>query len=180
MTTKAIFTHAATTFPEVASDQRGGAVAYTIRGKVFAALTDDGLVELWLPQAEATGVLEAYPSAQVMTDAGRPTGVAVALREVDGQYLWSLTMAAWKHRAPKRLAAMLTQVIETGSHPDSDLPASIGKAATRALLIAGLITLDDVATKSQTELAAMHGVGPKAVRILAEAIAERGGTLRES
>ncbi|SUE17080.1 helix-hairpin-helix motif protein [Rhodococcus gordoniae] len=54
-----------------------------------------------------------------------------------------------------------------------DLPA-IGKPATRALLAEGIGTLDDVARHSRRELAALHGVGPKALRILAEALAERG------
>jgi predicted flap endonuclease-1-like 5' DNA nuclease len=58
-----------------------------------------------------------------------------------------------------------------------DLPAAIGKPATRALLAAGITTLDDVAARSSTELLALHGVGPKAVRILAEVLAERGRSL---
>jgi hypothetical protein len=52
----------------------------------------------------------------------------------------------------------------------SDLPAAIGRPATRGLLAAGLVTLDDVSTKSEAELLAIHGVGPKAVRILTEAL----------
>jgi predicted flap endonuclease-1-like 5' DNA nuclease len=58
--------------------------------------------------------------------------------------------------------------------PDSDLPASIGRPATRALVGAGVVTLDDVAARSKSELAALHGVGPKALRILADVLAERG------
>ncbi|EXG81678.1 helix-hairpin-helix domain-containing protein [Cryptosporangium arvum] len=56
-------------------------------------------------------------------------------------------------------------------------PASlppIGRPATRALLDAGVRTLDQVATRSRRELLALHGVGPKAVTILADALAERG------
>lgn len=54
------------------------------------------------------------------------------------------------------------------------LPASIGGPAMRALLGAGILTLDDVANRSEDELLALHGVGPKAVRILMAALAERG------
>jgi hypothetical protein len=61
----------------------------------------------------------------------------------------------------------------------SDLPGNIGRPATNALLGAGLTTLDEVATRSEAELLSLHGVGPKAVRVLAEALAAQGRTLRD-
>lgn len=60
------------------------------------------------------------------------------------------------------------------------LPTTIGKPATRALQQAGITTLDAVARHSAKELLALHGVGPKAIRILTEALAERGLAFRES
>jgi len=59
--------------------------------------------------------------------------------------------------------------------PDFDLPR-IGKPATRALLEAGIATLSHVSTLSEAELLAMHGMGPKALRILREALEMRGMT----
>lgn len=59
----------------------------------------------------------------------------------------------------------------------SDLPR-IGSPATSALAQAGVTTLDGVRAMTERELLALHGVGPKAVRILKEALAERGHTLR--
>jgi predicted flap endonuclease-1-like 5' DNA nuclease len=59
-----------------------------------------------------------------------------------------------------------------------ELPAGIGKPATRALLSAGVSTFEQVAAYTEDELPARHGVGPKAVRILAAALAERGMSLR--
>lgn len=56
-----------------------------------------------------------------------------------------------------------------------ELPA-IGRPATSALVTAGLTSLDAVAGLTEKQLLAMHGVGPKAVRILREALAERGQT----
>lgn len=50
----------------------------------------------------------------------------------------------------------------------------IGRPATRALLGAGITTLDEVAARSQADLIALHGVGPRAVRVLGEALADRG------
>lgn len=48
------------------------------------------------------------------------------------------------------------------------LPQEIGKPATRALLAIGITTLQQVANFSDDELLKLHGVGPKAVRILRE------------
>jgi DNA-binding NarL/FixJ family response regulator len=55
-----------------------------------------------------------------------------------------------------------------------DLPTGIGRPATAALVQIGVTTLADVASMSAKELLALHGVGPKAVRILEGALAERG------
>ncbi|WP_214105737.1 DNA-binding protein [Acrocarpospora catenulata] len=61
---------------------------------------------------------------------------------------------------------------------DCDLPPAIGKPATRALLGAGLTTLAQVATRTEKELLALHGVGPRAVRILSESLTQKGMSLR--
>jgi predicted flap endonuclease-1-like 5' DNA nuclease len=61
----------------------------------------------------------------------------------------------------------------TTERQESDLP-NIGQPATRALAQIGRVRLDQVATMSERELLALHGVGPKAVRILREALSERG------
>jgi predicted flap endonuclease-1-like 5' DNA nuclease len=54
-----------------------------------------------------------------------------------------------------------------------DLP-DIGKVARRELALAGITTLAAAARKSEEELLAIHGVGPKPVRIIREALALRG------
>lgn len=51
----------------------------------------------------------------------------------------------------------------------SDLPTSIGRAATNALAAAGITTLSGALRLSDADLLALHGVGPKAVRLLREA-----------
>lgn len=53
-----------------------------------------------------------------------------------------------------------------------DLPP-LGRPANSALLEAGLTTLDQIAALRRDELLAMHGVGPKAVALLAAALAGR-------
>ncbi|MEU7012002.1 helix-hairpin-helix domain-containing protein [Streptomyces sp. NPDC046332] len=59
----------------------------------------------------------------------------------------------------------------------TDLPRGIGSPATRALTGAGYTTLDALAGVPRAELAALHGVGPKALRVLQESLEERGLSL---
>ncbi|WP_449064796.1 hypothetical protein [Planomonospora algeriensis] len=58
-----------------------------------------------------------------------------------------------------------------------DLPKAIGRPATQALADVGLTTLAQIAELTEAELLAMHGVGPKAVRVLREALGATGRTL---
>jgi hypothetical protein len=59
------------------------------------------------------------------------------------------------------------------STPAEGLPP-IGAPATRALHAAGYARLEQLAGVPERELARLHGVGPKALRLLREALAERG------
>lgn len=58
--------------------------------------------------------------------------------------------------------------------PESDLPTNIGRPATRALVGAGYTRLEQLAGVTEAELLRLHGVGPKAIRLLREALAARG------
>jgi hypothetical protein len=58
--------------------------------------------------------------------------------------------------------------------PVGDLPNEIGKTAARELALHGITSLRRVADHSKAELLAIHGVGPKAVAILGEALAAKG------
>ncbi len=60
---------------------------------------------------------------------------------------------------------------------NTDLP-KLGTPATRALASIGVARLDQVAEHSQTELLALHGFGPRALRILREALAAQGLSMR--
>jgi hypothetical protein len=60
---------------------------------------------------------------------------------------------------------------------DSDLP-KIGAPATRALTEIGITRLEQVANRRESELLALHGFGPRALRILNEALAARGQSMR--
>ncbi|WP_084103194.1 hypothetical protein [Demequina sp. NBRC 110056] len=59
-----------------------------------------------------------------------------------------------------------------------DLPP-IGRPANSALMALGVTTLEGVASLGRTRLLALHGVGPKAVRLLEEECERRGVAFRE-
>ena len=59
-----------------------------------------------------------------------------------------------------------------------DLPP-IGRPANSALLEAGITTLAQVATYSRRDLLALHGVGPRAIRVLTDALAKHGLTFAD-
>lgn len=58
--------------------------------------------------------------------------------------------------------------------PVGDLPYEIGKTAARELALNGITSLQKVSVHTKRDLLAIHGVGPKAVRILGEALAKAG------
>ena len=68
----------------------------------------------------------------------------------------------------------------TRASPDpdfGDLPRAIGNPARRAFATIGLTRLEQFAGRSEAELARLHGVGPKALRVIREALAARGASL---
>jgi hypothetical protein len=60
--------------------------------------------------------------------------------------------------------------------PDGTPLPRIGAPATRALRAEGIWTLEQVRGLREDQLAALHGVGPMALRSLRDALAERGWT----
>lgn len=57
------------------------------------------------------------------------------------------------------------------------LPPTIGAPATRALVAAGYTELGQLAGLKASELKKLHGVGPKAIRLLQEALEQQGLSL---
>ena len=166
MTTLAQLRKAALSYPGTAEDAAAGVVAFTVDGKRFASVGEDGLVELRLPAPDVDEILAAHPTAQP-----RAGGVRVPIGDVNGQQLNHWVRRAWLSQAPKPLAARVSAGDTAKPGEVGDLPKAIGGPATRALAGAGITTLAQVASLSDAELLAMHGVGPKAVRILREALA---------
>jgi predicted flap endonuclease-1-like 5' DNA nuclease len=54
------------------------------------------------------------------------------------------------------------------------LPPGIGAPAERALTAAGYSRLEQLTHVTEAELGQLHGVGPKALRLLREALASSG------
>ncbi len=62
----------------------------------------------------------------------------------------------------------------------TEFPAAMGKVSRRALSEHGYTRFDDLTSVTSKELLTIHGVGPKAIRILGEELAARGLRFREA
>ncbi len=178
MTTTAHLRKSALALPEVEEGTHFGMLAFSVRRKGFASLTDDGVLQLHLDDEDAERILTDHPTGERLVRMGTPIGIRIPLADLDGQALNHLLRRAWFARAPKRLAAALAEADTAEAGEVGDLPASLGRPATRALAGAGITTLDAVAERTREELLALHGVGPRAIRILGEALAEQGRAFR--
>lgn len=63
--------------------------------------------------------------------------------------------------------------------PGVAIPENIGKPALRALHGEGYQNLHDISRVTAAELLELHGVGPKAIRLLQAALAEQGLSFAE-
>jgi hypothetical protein len=153
-------------------------VAFTVGDKRFASMGKDNYVQLHLPTAEADEILATHPTAARLTRGTTPIGVRVPLGDINGQQFNYWVRRAWLWCAPKRLAAQVAAADTAAAGEVGDLPKAIGRPATQALISAGITTLTQVAQLTEAELLAMHGVGPKAVRILQEALSATGRPLK--
>ena len=54
------------------------------------------------------------------------------------------------------------------------LPSTIGEPATRALNNQGFSYLEELTRLTESELLSLHGLGPKAITILRQALKEQG------
>ena len=59
----------------------------------------------------------------------------------------------------------------------SGFPKGVSAPATRALVEAGYTNVSELAGVSKAELQKLHGMGPKALRLLQEALLESGHSL---
>ncbi|MBS0266466.1 MAG: DNA-binding protein [Planctomycetes bacterium] len=59
------------------------------------------------------------------------------------------------------------------------LPAGLAAPARRALAVAGLKNLDDIARFGEAEIATLHGIGPNALKTIRAALQAAGQTFRQ-
>jgi hypothetical protein len=176
MTTVARIRTGALALPEVEEGTHFGMVAFYVRGKSVASLSKDGeRVQFQLPEDDVEATVAEQPGAERIVRNGTPIGVSVPLAELDVRVLDRLLRRAWEARAPKHLVA--AHGSDAPARRSSDLPA-IGRPATDALALQGITTLAQVAEHTATDLLSLHGVGPKAIRILGEALAADGRSFR--
>ncbi len=72
---------------------------------------------------------------------------------------------------------MTPDTIQRMTSPETGLPANIGAPATRALIAAGYTELRQLADVPAAGLKKLHGVGPRALKLLQEAPEEQGLSL---
>jgi hypothetical protein len=172
-------------------------LAFRVRGKTLGYYLNDhhgdGLISLCCKAAPGDlDFLTLHAPDRYYTPAYLGSRGWVALRldtpSVDWNEVERLLTTAYALTAPRRLAAQVTvsagrPVSQPATHrspamakanpPKSDLPKT-SVPATRALELAGITRLAQLTKMTEAELLALHGIGPKAVRIWREALAERG------
>ena len=81
---------------------------------------------------------------------------------------------------PRRFRASgrgLVGILRDMTEADPGLPRNIGAPATRALTAAGYTRLGQLAGVPAAELGKLHGVGPRALQLLQEALEQHGMSL---
>jgi hypothetical protein len=68
---------------------------------------------------------------------------------------------------------------ERTPQPETDFPPKLGRPARDALIVAGYTRLEQLTQVSAKELLKLHGMGPKGIRQLREALAEQGLAFRD-
>lgn len=61
----------------------------------------------------------------------------------------------------------------------SDLPSKLSKPAMRAFTGAGYVKLEQFAELTEKEVLELHGVGPTAIVLLRQALADKGLSFRK-
>ncbi|MEU6860031.1 helix-hairpin-helix domain-containing protein [Glycomyces sp. NPDC046736] len=168
MTTAAQLRKTAATLPGAALGEVDGLREWSVDGTGFAGLDAESRVLLRLPETEAADMI-----AQVTGAEAAEGGVRVPIGAIDGQALNYWLRRAWLAAAPLAMVEAANAAANARAGEVGDLPRGIGRPATRALADAGITTLDQVEAMTDAELTALHGVGPKTVRVLRETIAQR-------
>lgn len=175
VTTSRQLRKAASGLPEVSEVARGGDREFLVAGTVFARLMPDGRVDLLCGAQNALRWGDRLSGAENLVQGGAPIGLRIPLGDINGMELNRLVYQSWLSHAPEHLtrAQRLADAGRVAAGPDA-LPGNLGRPATSALLTAGIATLSAASSWSARRLLALHGFGPKALRLLEAALKERG------
>ena len=180
MTTRAQLRKTALSLPDAVEEQRDGLPVYTVHGNMFAALSASKQVALSLDEATVRDSLGHCSITRTPGPNDEQLLVSVPLAEVNGMELNTLVFKSWLNQVPQDLASAARAAMKSDapSGPDA-LPKAIGKPATRALLLAGISNLEQVSAHTESHLLELHGVGPRALKILRDALSATGRTLAD-
>lgn len=64
--------------------------------------------------------------------------------------------------------------MSNAEQPSDAFPRGTGAPAIRAFIAAGYTRFEELAGKPEAELLRLHGVGPKSIRVINEALTARG------
>lgn len=62
---------------------------------------------------------------------------------------------------------------------ENDIPKGLSKPALRALAGAGYVSLEQFTKVRATEVAALHGMGPKGIALIRLALSEKGLSFKD-
>jgi hypothetical protein len=92
--------------PEAVEVEHWGNPSFRIYGRIFATVPDPHHLNVMIDPFDAEAVVKAAPSACSVLHWGKEvSGVTVDLRLASHRLVGDLLEAAWRRRAPKRLAA---------------------------------------------------------------------------
>ena len=95
----------ALSLPEATEEDHHGIPSFRVRGKIFATVPDTDHLRVMLDAEETEAAVAANPAAfEELWWGKQRAGVVVRLRQVPREQLADLLYAAWRRRAPKRLA----------------------------------------------------------------------------
>lgn len=149
-----------------------GEPAFFVGRKVFVVFANnhhgDGRVAIWAPAPpgyQAAKTAERPKVFFVPPYVGQRGWVGIVLSQIDDKDLRFHIQVAWELIAPKKVR-MAVQAVAAAE----DLPKGIGAPARRALAQAGYIRLEQLNGVPRVTLSKLHGMGPKALRMLETAL----------
>jgi effector-binding domain-containing protein len=152
-------------------------------GRIQAGTMPKGTYATVIHHGHPDQLHEAYTALEKW---GEAQGIKWNTRQEDKTEVWNgrfesfLTNPADQpdpNQGSKEIALLVAD--DEPETAESDFP-KIGKPALRALNYAGYSRLEQLTQVSEQELLSLHGMGPKAMRLLREALAEEGWSFAEA